>query len=307
MKFDIDRASSTPVSEQLAQQVRFLIATGQISTGETLPSTRSLADRLGISFHTVRKAYQILVDEGLATARPGHGFVASEYRPADKTDRLEAGAEVMARAVQQLVSMGLDESEMEYLLDEQLSQIQADDETAKVVFVASFTEFAESGARRLAEYFGLTVDAVPLALLDSHMDADYVVAPFPIARKVHEKLPRADIIGIRTQLPAEAVEVTSRMFDHETLLLVVRYSDAIPALSRRLRSDAGFTGQIIAAVMEDADPRLGSLVRQADAVLYTPATARRMRPHLAAAPANAIVELRLTGPELERVRGQLPL
>ena len=306
MKLEVDRTSSTPVSEQLFEQFRFQIATGQISTGQTLPSTRSAAERLGISFHTVRKAYQALVDAGLAESRPGHGFVALEYRPADKHDRLEEGAAIMARAVQQLVSMGLDESEMEYLLQEQLSQIDQETEEAKVVFVASFTEFAESGAQRLAEYFGLAVDAVPLATLEAHADADYAVAPFPISRAVHEQLPRADVIGVRTQLPPQAVELAARLFSHETLLLVVRYSDAIPSLSRRLRSDAGFTGQIVAAVMEEGDPRLGALVRQADGVMYTPETARRMRTHLLQAPANAQIELEITPSELERIRSLLP-
>jgi GntR family transcriptional regulator len=306
LKLEFDSSSSTPVSEQLFKKLRFLIATGQVATGDPLPSTRSTAARLGISFHTVRKAYQELVAAGLAESRRGRGFVVTEYIPGDKQERLEQGSAIVARAVEQLVSLGLDESEMDYLLQEQISQIEQSGESAKIVFVASFTEFAESGARRLAEYLGLTVDAVPLSLLEGHMDADYVVAPFPIARAVQAQMPRADIIGVRTELPSAAIQLASRLFDYETLVLVVRYADAIPALSRRLRNDAGFTGQIIAAIMEEGDPRLSSLVRQADGVMYTPGTARRMRVHLASAPSNAVVELTIGTAELDRLRQILP-
>ncbi|NNE71333.1 MAG: GntR family transcriptional regulator [Rhodothermales bacterium] len=306
MKLEIDHTSSTPVSEQLLERLRFLIATGQFAAGERLPSTRSVAQQLGISFHTVRKAYQGLVAAGMAAARRGSGFVVTDYQPADRHDRLEQGAEIVARAVEALVTLGLDEAEMEYLLQERLSQLDQETEDVKIIFVASFTEFAESGARRLAEYLGLTVDAVPLSMLEAHQDADYAVVPFPIARSVQKELPRADIVGVRTQLPAAAIEVAARLFDHETLLLVVRYADAIPALSRRLRNDAGFSGQIIAVVMEEGDPRLGSLVRQADAVMYTPETARRMRVHLTAAPSHQEVELLIAPSELDRVRAVLP-
>jgi GntR family transcriptional regulator len=306
VKLEFDSSSSIPVSEQLFEKLRFLIATGHYAAGERLPSTRSVAQQLGISFHTVRKAYQSLVDADLASSRRGAGFTVKEYRPADRHDRLEQGADIVARAVETLVALGLDESEMEYLLQERLSQLDQEAEEAKVIFVASFTEFAESGAQRLAEYLGLTVDAVPLSMLEAHQDADYAVVPFPIARSVHEQLPRTDMVGVRTQLPAAAIEVATRLFDHETILLVVRYSDAIPALSRRLRSDAGFGGQIIAAVMEEADPRLGSLVRQADAIMYTPETARRMRVHLTAAPSHQVLELSISPAELDRIRTVLP-
>jgi GntR family transcriptional regulator len=303
---EIDPSSSTPISEQILERFRFQIATGQFTVGEVLPSTRSLASRLGVSFHTVRKAYQLLAELGLVASRPGIGYAVIEHHPAEKQERLELGADVMADAVERLVSFGLEEAEMEYLFQEQLLRLSTVAESAKIIFVASFTEFAEHGARRVAEHTGLRVDAVALPLLDGHTDADYAITPFPIARSVQTKLPNTDVIGVRTELPAAAVALASRLFDSETLLLVVRYSDAIPVLTRRLRNDAGFGGQIIAMVMEEGDSRLGAVVRQADGVLYTPDTRRRMRPHLAAAPTHTEVQLSLSRAELDRLRVALP-
>ena len=44
----LDRSSSVPVQDQLAEQLRFQIASGQYRVSETLPSTRGLARELGI-------------------------------------------------------------------------------------------------------------------------------------------------------------------------------------------------------------------------------------------------------------------
>jgi DNA-binding FadR family transcriptional regulator len=58
--------------------------------GRTLPSTRELGRQLGTSFHTVRKAYHQLADEGLIVAEQGRGFVVIRQSTSlDKSQRLE--------------------------------------------------------------------------------------------------------------------------------------------------------------------------------------------------------------------------
>lgn len=66
---------------QLKQQLRWLIASGQIQPGEKLPSVRQLASHLGINFQTVRAAYQKLEAEGLVATRHGSGTVVLEFDP----------------------------------------------------------------------------------------------------------------------------------------------------------------------------------------------------------------------------------
>ena len=79
---EIDRSSSASVKDQLVEQLRFYIANGRYKVNEDLPATRKLAEQLGISFHTVRKAYQDLVEEGVLDARKGRGYrVTARARP----------------------------------------------------------------------------------------------------------------------------------------------------------------------------------------------------------------------------------
>jgi DNA-binding LacI/PurR family transcriptional regulator len=66
---------------QLKQQLTWLIASGQLQSGEKLPPVRQLADHLGINLHTVRAAYQKLEAEGLAVTRHGSGTIVLEFDP----------------------------------------------------------------------------------------------------------------------------------------------------------------------------------------------------------------------------------
>ncbi|HNX32042.1 MAG TPA: PLP-dependent aminotransferase family protein [Holophaga sp.] len=67
----LDWKSSKPVSLQLQEQVREHLASGSLRVGERLPSTRRLAELLGIHRSTVALAYQELWAQGWIDQRPG--------------------------------------------------------------------------------------------------------------------------------------------------------------------------------------------------------------------------------------------
>lgn len=57
--------SQTPVSEQLSEQLRTKIISGELKEGEELISIRELSINFKISGYTVLKAYKTLISEGL--------------------------------------------------------------------------------------------------------------------------------------------------------------------------------------------------------------------------------------------------
>ena len=67
----LDRAQKTPLARQLEEQLREAIQTGRLATGQQLPSTRMLADELGISRGVVVRAYAQLGAEGYLAVRQG--------------------------------------------------------------------------------------------------------------------------------------------------------------------------------------------------------------------------------------------
>lgn len=78
MKLSIDSASSLPVFQQIIDQIHFSINTGELKTGEKLPSIRSMAMENDIAANTVAKALRQLEFRGLVTAIDRSGFIVSE-------------------------------------------------------------------------------------------------------------------------------------------------------------------------------------------------------------------------------------
>ncbi|MEN0645157.1 PLP-dependent aminotransferase family protein [Alkalicoccobacillus gibsonii] len=76
--FPIDRDSDVLLVQQVYKQIRSLILTEQLGEHEKLPSTRELADSIGVSRNTVTEAYDQLILEGYVFVKPRSGtYVAS--------------------------------------------------------------------------------------------------------------------------------------------------------------------------------------------------------------------------------------
>src|SRR5262249_42712251 len=76
MKIHINKQSEVPVREQLREQIIYLLGTGKLLVGHTLPSVRELARRLKVHHNTVSHVYADLVREGWLITRRGSRVVA---------------------------------------------------------------------------------------------------------------------------------------------------------------------------------------------------------------------------------------
>ena len=76
MIFTIDAGSREPIYKQLVMQVKRALHDGSLKAGEQIPSMNDLAVKLGISRETVKKAYGVLVENGLIVPKHGKGFFA---------------------------------------------------------------------------------------------------------------------------------------------------------------------------------------------------------------------------------------
>jgi DNA-binding GntR family transcriptional regulator len=69
----IDRGSFEPAYVQLVNSLRHSMAAGLLRPGDQLPSEAQLVERYGVSPMTVRRAVNILVDQGIVIAEQGRG------------------------------------------------------------------------------------------------------------------------------------------------------------------------------------------------------------------------------------------
>jgi GntR family transcriptional regulator len=66
-----------PLYRQVAAFIRQEIESGRLKPGDGLPSEQALADEMSVAYGTMRKALQLLRDEGLIETATGIGsFVA---------------------------------------------------------------------------------------------------------------------------------------------------------------------------------------------------------------------------------------
>lgn len=73
MKLIISSVSGEPIYEQIKNQIRSAVMSGELEAGEALPSLRKLAKELRVSVLTVTRAYNELADEGVVQNLGGKG------------------------------------------------------------------------------------------------------------------------------------------------------------------------------------------------------------------------------------------
>jgi DNA-binding transcriptional regulator YhcF (GntR family) len=86
--FVLNPQSGIPIYRQILDQVRRMVASGQLAPGAELPSVRELAVRHAVNPMTVSKAYSLLEAEGLLERNRGRPMtVASQARNASPLNK----------------------------------------------------------------------------------------------------------------------------------------------------------------------------------------------------------------------------
>lgn len=107
----LDRDASTPLRAQIESQLRDAVRTGRLTSGERLPSSRSLAGQLGVSRGVVQECFEQLVAEGYLVSRSGSATrvadVASREAVAPATTPTPAAPRMIADFASGVPDLGL--------------------------------------------------------------------------------------------------------------------------------------------------------------------------------------------------------
>lgn len=101
----ITLTGSTPLTDQIRDQIRGLIVTGQLAANDRLPSVRQLAKDLSVAPGTVAKAYKALEAEGFLIARTGAGTRVSSNATITTRPVLNAAQDLAETAVRSGTSL----------------------------------------------------------------------------------------------------------------------------------------------------------------------------------------------------------
>ena len=160
----VDVHSPVPIYVQLAEQLKYLVSTGELASGTRLPSARLLAGNLNVNRNTVLRAYSVLRRGGYVEGRRGAGTTVKLNPGDDPAAARPTVGPTMARLLDELVVEG------------ETLGLSADDLAALVTSHASMREtrpalrivFVECNPQSLAHYvpsierLGVSVEGVLL-------------------------------------------------------------------------------------------------------------------------------------------------
>ncbi|MCQ2501041.1 MAG: GntR family transcriptional regulator [Lachnospiraceae bacterium] len=123
MHIILNNTSLVPIYEQVVEQIKNNIISGELKEQDSLPSVRGLAGTLKISALTVKKAYDRLEEEGFVITVHGKGtYVASTNQALAMEARRKAVEDDFVKALEKARAVGMTSEEIremfEFLLEE---------------------------------------------------------------------------------------------------------------------------------------------------------------------------------------------
>ena len=120
----VTTGTGTPIYRQIIDQVRLAMATGALRPGQTMPSVRSLAERLVVNANTVVKAYAELVRDGVLESQQGMGFYVAEKRQIySKAERLRRLRLAVDDFMHEAVFLDFSAEEIRAVVEEKLTEL----------------------------------------------------------------------------------------------------------------------------------------------------------------------------------------
>jgi GntR family transcriptional regulator len=121
MFITIDETDRRPIYQQVVDEIKALIAAGELPEGSSLPPVRQVAADLGVNLNTIAFAYRELQKAGLIKVRHGAGAVVIAHGIAqDNGERLQAK---LMPALTDLVLSGLTRAEVIAMVNDALNTL----------------------------------------------------------------------------------------------------------------------------------------------------------------------------------------
>lgn len=118
MNIIISNVSDKPLYEQIKEQIKNAIISGELKEGEALPSIRALANDLHVSVLTTRRVYDELESEGFVITKAGKGsFVAPENLELLRESKRRMVETKLLEAWETARSLGISKKELYSMMD----------------------------------------------------------------------------------------------------------------------------------------------------------------------------------------------
>lgn len=272
MQIVLSKTSDVPLRQQLAEQIVFLITTGQFQPGEELPSVRALARMSKVHHNTVSEAYQDLVRRGWVTRRRGSRLLVgtrSEAAPASPRDLDELINETIQRARE----LGYSLQALRQRARERLMAQPPD----HLLIVENEPGLREILHAEISEYLGWPVESCSFEAFAGDPQftiGAQVVAANHLIDEIQPLVPRnRPAIGLVYAQAAEHINLIRKLHD-PSMVAVVSVSESLLRTARSLLAPAIGIRHTFSEVL--ADGKAGIRLGSADVVFCDTVTCARI-------------------------------
>ena len=250
--WQVNRTAPVPLYKQLAENIKWSIHLGNIQNGWKLPPVRALAKELDVSVDTVRAAYKILEDSGLAVSRPHHGteVIVPSGTEEILADIHDAEENALSNVINRCFDKGITKEEIEDLFTHILDRELQAQSGARILFV----ECNEADGHRFREQLSSILDVrVDVAMVDTLDDfckntstsnqhykaivTTYFHYAIVMRRAQSLKLP---VYGVVTEMSGDALQSIRRFVPGQKVGVILRpshSSDYLTGLITNVRDD----------------------------------------------------------------------
>ena len=123
MDIKVSNMSSVPIYQQVATQIKSNILNGSLKNNDQLPSIRSLAKELEVGIITVKKSYEVLLQEELIYSKGAVGYFVNNIDLATVlTIKKEEYLDELKSIIDKAINDGLNVEDIKDIVDKVLEE-----------------------------------------------------------------------------------------------------------------------------------------------------------------------------------------
>ncbi|MDL2401774.1 GntR family transcriptional regulator [Rhizobium mayense] len=277
MEFFVDRELPVPLRTQLHGLIEYGIACGELTPGETLPSVRELAEKIGVAPMTVSQVYADLKAAGLIDARQGSGTFVTDSLQARLAGRADASE--LHRHIDEMIdearALGIRSAELVSLVSARVFYRDSIGPRMRIVMVGLFPDATASYARFIAARLGrgVTVEPLTIAAIERQSDAkaransaDLAITFANRHREVAMLLPNTKVVTVSFTPSEETRRALASLDSLASIAVISRFPDFLPIMKSGVQRFAPHISEISAGTLET--PGLDALIARASVVIY---------------------------------------
>ncbi len=128
MQLHINTGDGVPIYLQIANQVKYLVASRRLAPGDEIPAIRVLAHQLLVNPNTVARAYLELESAGVVVKRHGSGtYISDAGSPLARKERLKILSQRVDALLAEARHMQVEPDELLKLIKDRQQSLQSPD------------------------------------------------------------------------------------------------------------------------------------------------------------------------------------